>query len=443
MNDSRAFSITTVLQAAILLLLLTLPAYGQGVTVQKDGTFKPGELALPYAFYNQNFGAAAGAVYGASGWPQKQATLLGTVIAGSNNAFAFIGLARDVQVPLFFTNRLFVDADLVFSSYGTIYNYSQGNPAYPRQQAGSNNSSDNNYLRGPGYDDIARVKFRYVLPIGNAENEPISTYVVDQGLLVSGAQGGSSWNPFVSGKTYLDVRPFWRDQTVRSKFDHLDSSTNGADFSIVHDNTDFPRNPSVGSYLRARYTEDWGWFASTTKYNVIDFEYTKYFSLGPSDKFRQRVLAFDFWTANSPSWDDSWTKNNGQQVFERAPAWAGATLGGLWRMRAYPTSRFHDQAAIYYSAEYRMTPEWNPFAGAKMEWLQKYLGISWWQWVPFVEAGRVAPDWDLATLHSSMKFDAGIGVRAMAKGIVIRIDVAKGNAGNSGVQMMVGQPFDF
>lgn len=440
MKNSPVVSVTTILQTLILLFFLTLPAYGQGVTVGKDGTFKPGELALPYAFYNQNFGAAAGFVYGSSGWPQKQATLLGTVIAGSNSAFAFVGLARDVQVPLF-TNRLFLDADLVLSSYGTIYNYSNGNPAYTHQQAGSNNSSDNNYLRGPGYDDIARVKFRYVLPMGNAKDEPISTYVLDQGLMVGGAQGGSSWNPFVSGKTYLDVRPFWRDQAVRSKFDHLDSATNGADFSIVRDNTDFPRNPSMGSYLRARYTEDWGWFASTTKYDVIDFEFSKYFSFGPSEKFRQRVLALDFWTANTPSWDDFTTKKNGQQVFERPPAWAGATLGGLWRMRAYPTSRFHDQAAIYYSAEYRMTPEWNPFA--KMPLVEKYLGITWWQWVPFIEAGRVAPDWDLATLHSSMKWDVGLGVRAMAKGIVIRIDGAVGNAGNYGVQMMVGQPFDF
>ena len=88
-----------------------------------------------------------------------------------------------------------------------------------------------------------------------------------------------------------------------------------------------------------------------------------------------------------------------------------------------------------------MIPEWNPFE--KNEWIQNNLGIAWWQWVPFVEAGRVAPDWDIRTLHSAMKFDAGFGVRAVAKGIVIRIDAAVGNAGNFGVQMMVGQPFEF
>jgi hypothetical protein len=440
MNNSRLVSFSTILQAALLLLLLTLPAYGQGVTLGKDGTFKPGELALPYAFFNQNFGAAAGFVYGSSGWPQKQATLLGTAIAGTNNSLAFLGLARDIQVPLF-TNRLFLDTDFVMSWYGDIYSYTNGNPAYRGQQAGTNNSRDNDYIRGAGNDYIARVKFKYVLPIGDAKDDPISTYWLDQGLLIKGAQGGSSWNPLTSGKTSLEVRPYWRQQEVRSYFDRLDQKTNGADFSIVRDNTDFPRNPSTGSFFRARYTEDWGYFDSTTKYNVVDFEFAKYFSLGASENFRQRILAFDFWTANSPSWDDYTTKNNGQVVYERAPAWAGATLGGLWRMRAYPTGRFHDQAAIYYAAELRMIPEWNPFAHS--EWIQKNLGIAWWQWVPFVEAGRVAPDWDLATLHSSMKFDAGIGVRAVAKGIVIRIDAAKGNAGNFGVQMMVAQPFNF
>lgn len=221
MKDSCVVSISTILQTALLLVLLTLPAYGQGVTVQKDGTFKAGELALPYAFYNQSFGAAAGFVYGSSGWPQKQATLLGTVIAGTDNSLAVLGLARDVQVP-FFTNRLFLDADFLMSWYGTMYSYTNGNPAFRGQQAGTNNSRDNDYVRGSGNDYIARVKFRYVLPIGDAKDDPISTYVVDQGLLVKGAQGGSSWNPLTSGKTYLEARPYWRQQEVRSYFDRLD-----------------------------------------------------------------------------------------------------------------------------------------------------------------------------------------------------------------------------
>jgi hypothetical protein len=439
MKNIRLSSISTIALSLLFLLILIPPAHGQGVAVGKDGVPKSEELQVPFAFYNQSFGGAGGFVYGGAGWPQKQATVLATVIAGSNSALAFYGLARDVQAPYF--NRLFLDADLALSTFGTIYSYTNGNPGYRGQQAGTNNSSDQNWIRGPGNDNIARVKFRYLLPIGNGKDQVISTYVVDNGLLVEGAQGGTSWNPFESGKTYFEVRPFWREQQVRSDWARLDKKTNGADFSIVRNNKDLPSNPTRGSYFRGRYTEDWGWFDSSTKYNVVEAEFSKYFSLGRSDTFKQRVLALDFWTANSPSWDNFTTNHNGQRVYERAPAWAGATLGGLFRMRAYPNARFHDQASIYYAAEYRMIPEWNPWTNMPM--VQKFLGIAWWQWVPFVEAGRVASDWDLATLHSSMKWDAGIGVRALAKGIVIRIDGAVGNAGNWGVQMFVGQPFDF
>jgi hypothetical protein len=30
-------------------------------------------------------------------------------------------------------------------------------------------------------------------------------------------------------------------------------------------------------------------------------------------------------------------------------------------MRGYPFARFSDKAAIYYGAEYRVIPRWNPF----------------------------------------------------------------------------------
>jgi hypothetical protein len=41
-----------------------------------------------------------------------------------------------------------------------------------------------------------------------------------------------------------------------------------------------------------------------------------------------------------------------------------------------------------------------------------------------------------------MKWDVGFGIRAMGKGIVIRIDTALLGEG-AGVQMMISQPFQF
>jgi hypothetical protein len=40
-----------------------------------------------------------------------------------------------------------------------------------------------------------------------------------------------------------------------------------------------------------------------------------------------------------------------------------------------------------------------------MAWpgLQSYANVEWRQFVPFVEIGRVAPKWNLGTLHSSMQ----------------------------------------
>jgi uncharacterized protein YbjQ (UPF0145 family) len=38
------------------------------------------------------------------------------------------------------------------------------------------------------------------------------------------------------------------------------------------------------------------------------------------------------------------------------------------------------------------------------------------------EVGRVAPDWDLSTLHTDMKWDAGVGLRGMFGSGVGRLD---------------------
>jgi hypothetical protein len=54
----------------------------------------------------------------------------------------------------------------------------------------------------------------------------------------------------------------------------------------------------------------------------------------------------------------------------------------------------------------------------------------------------VAPEWNIHTLHSNMKCDGGIGLRMLAKGIVVRIDPAYSKEGFN-VQMMISQPFQF
>ena len=425
-----------VIQGLVFFLVLIFCnlAYGQSITVGPDGKFQKQVISVPYAFYNASFGFAGAYAYAVTGWPQKQSALIGTAMAGTKgSAMGFI-MGRDLQMS--FAERLFLDAIVQAGYFQDADIYINGKKKFSDERAGSNDSDKDDYVESDGWDNFFRLRFKYLLPIGHGKDQIISTQVVDQGLLVDGATGGESWNPFHSGRTYFEMKPFYRLQQVDSDEVQEDVKTNGLEFSLFRDNRDFKMNPSKGSALRLKFNRDFGWFDSSNSWTVVDGELDKYFSLGESNWFRQQVLAFDFWTAYSPTWNE---KSNGD-IENGAPSFAGATLGGLWRLRGYPSQRFSDKAAIYYAAEMRLIPRWNPFDG--WPWLQKYLGIQWLQFVPFVEIGRVAPEWSVERLHEDMKWSAGLGVRFWAKGLVARIDSAVSDEG-FGVQMMVSQPFQF
>ena len=422
----------------LILLFLFLPchlAFGQSIMVGPDGKFEKNTLNLPFAFYNESFGFAAAYVYAMTGYPQKQAALISSVMVGSKGSGLGFIMGRDLQMP--FLDRLFLDATFQAGYFQDNDIYVNGNRDFPDERAGSNDSDEDNFVTSDGgWDNFFRLRFKYLLPMGHGRDTIISTQVVDQGMLVKGATGGETWNPLKSGLTYLEMQPFYRLQQVDSDDVREDVKTNGLEVSLFRDNRDFRFNPSTGSAVRLSWTRDFGWLNSSNSWTVVDTEVDKYFSLGESDWFRQRVLAFNFWTAYSPTWDE---QDNGD-IDNGPPTYAGATLGGLWRMRGYPSQRFSDKAAIYYAAEYRMIPRWNPFEN--WDRVQKYVGVQWLQFVPFVEVGRVAPDWGVNRLHEDVKWDAGLGVRLWAKGIVIRIDSAVSDEG-VGVQMMVAQPFQF
>ena len=418
-----------------LVLLCCNLAYAQSVMVGPDREFEKGVISVPYGFYNKDFGVAGAYAYAVTGWPQKQAALIATAMAGSKGSVMGFLMGRDLQMP--YSRRLFLDAVVNAGYFQDVDIYTAGNPDFPDERAGSNDSDEDNYVNSDGgWDNFVRLRFKYLLPIGHGKDQIITTQVVDRGLLVDGATGGESWSPFASGLTYLEMKPFYRLQQVDGDDVQEDVKTNGLEFSLFRDNRDFKFNPSRGSALRLKFQRDFGWFDSSNSWTVVDGELDKYFSLGASDWFRQRVLAFDFWTAYSPTWQE----NSNGEIENGAPSFAGATLGGLWRLRGFPSQRFSDKAAIYYAAEMRFIPRWNPFDG--WPWLQKYLGVQWLQFVPFFEIGRVAPAWNIQKLHEDMKWSTGLGVRFWAKGLVARIDSAVSDEGFA-VQMMVGQPFQF
>ena len=410
-------------------------ASGATIMVNTNGEFAPASFLLPYAFYNQYFGAAAGVAYGASGSPQKQMSYVASAMAGTAGSGALYFLGKDVQLP--FCERLFVDPWLSAGYFQNQNVYIDGNPRFPNQRAGSNGSSDNNYVQGDGSDLYAYLTFKYELPLGAVRDNPIPTQVVDRGMLVSGATGGKTWNPLKDGITEIQLQPFSRQQTVNSADVTTDQiRTTGLTTALVYDNRDFEPNPSHGSYERIGLSRDFGVPDSTTTWSEAEAEYDKFMSLGATEHLRQQVLAFSFWTAEALSWQEKDTAT-GIIIEHQPPNYAGAKLGGLYRMRGYPSSRFSDKAAIYYCAEYRVIPNWNPLNGIPYV---KKLDSDWIQGVVFFETGRVAPEWSITTLHSQMKWDAGVGMRVMVKRLVGRLDLAYSEEG-IGVQMMVGQSF--
>jgi hypothetical protein len=418
-------------------VLLLAPAAGRS----QEEAFPPpheaqatSEIKLPYGFYNDLFGAAGAFMYARGGFPQKQSQLLVTGMVGTAGSGMLFVRAQDLLVPGF--DRLFLDPIFSLAYVHGDYAYVSGNPQYPLQRAGTNDSAYGNYITGNGWDNYLRVSFRYLLPIGWGRDHVVNDYRLEGGLLYSGATGGESLNPLASGKTFVEVRPFYRSLSLEASSLAVSQKTNGVDASLIWDNRDFVTNPSIGQSLTLRWSRDFGWLDSTNPWTVVAGELDQYFSLGRSEWFRQRVIALDMWMADSPSWE---YRPNGT-VVNGSPIFAGAHLGGWWRMRGYRFARFSDKAAIYYAAEYRMIPRWNPFTSSR--WLQERLGVEWIQLVPFAELGRVAPSWNLGELHSSMKWDLGFGFRALAKGLLVRVDLA-GSPEGAAVQMMVGHPFQF
>ncbi len=415
-------------------ILLPFSAEALEILTDKHGNTSSQPLSLPYAFYNESFGLAAGYVYGVVGKPQPQSSLLGTVMAGSQGSAMGFLIGKDLRLP--WSERLFLDPVISVGYFRENDLYIDGNAEYANSRSGSNDSDADDYVVGNGWDNFFRLKFKYLLPVGEGKDTIITYHKIDRGLPIQEKAFQFSFNPFTSGKSFLEMKPFYRSQSVESDTLDRDIQTNGIDTGLYWDNRDFGPNPSQGFSARFKVSRDFGGLDSSGSWTNMDGEIDAYFSLGKIRNFRQQVLALNVWTSYSPSWS---VQPDGT-IANRPPAYTGSTLGGIWRMRGYPSQRFSDKAAIYYGAEWRLIPEWNPFT--KSEWLQRYVGVQWLQIVPFAEIGRVSPSWNLEDLHQDMKWSLGVGIRAWAKGIVARIDTAYSDE-DFKIQMMVGHPFQF
>ena len=128
----------------VLLLSAGATAYGQSIYVGPDKTFKPKTLSILYGFYNEHFGAAVGYVYGVVGYPQKQSALLGTVMAGTEGSAMGFLMGRNIRTP--FSDRLFIDPVAQIGNFKNIESYTDGNPQFEGEHAGTNDSDEHTFV---------------------------------------------------------------------------------------------------------------------------------------------------------------------------------------------------------------------------------------------------------------------------------------------------------
>ena len=372
----------------------------------KDSAF------VPFYFSTETMGNTFGVAGVAKGVGQPQAALFGTALYSDKDSYVVFLSAFNYALS----------QNLLFSTqmYQARFN---DNPYYLGDQ-GSNDSSDLDKTIADGHEQNYQAEFKYLLPWGN---------VAEHGLLgaFQPIKDVSFASPLESGVSSIIFTPFYTSRELKD-LNQTEKAT-GFNLSFDWDNRDSTRNPTKGSHSLLKLTtgaDDWSesdpWFKWT-------FQNSQYYALGPlGDWFDQQVLAFDFYTADTPTWN----KCSGQEC-ARPPETEQARLGGLYRLRGYTGGRFHGRSAVHYSAEYRVLPEWQPLEDIP---LINYYDLPWWQWVAFAEVGRVADEYDIKTLHTDMKWSLGGAVRFQVEGIVVRAELARG--GDEGTfRVMINQPF--
>lgn len=419
-----------------IFLLLVLTAFFQPLETgaqyiiregDEKGPQKSRTIILPYIFSSETlgFGVGVGGSYGPESKPQS--IYFGTAYVTVNGSWLGMVGGRNLTFKNF--QRLSFRPYTILSHDTHLRVYAGfNNPDDPTEQAGSNESGPENYIEADAKQAIVDLEMRYTLPWGHYRESPIHTYVTRNGILKENPSGATSINPLTSGQSIILFKPYYRK--IFTDVEELETLYFKLGFE--HDNRDFVPNPHRGYKVNLSVSHDPDWLQETRKWTSLEGGIDGFIPLWETSWSRQQTLALSWWTAYTPTYDTSSTDLSG-----KPPYFTGPTLGGFWRLRGYPSNRFHDKSAIYYGAEYRVMPEWQPFGGIH---LLDPLRIRWWQVVGLVEAGRVAPEWDFGTLHSDMKYDVGIGVRGMFDTGIGRLDLVVSDEAVS-IVAMFGQTF--
>jgi hypothetical protein len=445
MNNLHAVWYRATLLGALLVTLSVSDEGNTGLNLDFDREGK--WIVLPYAFTSESTGASAGGVAIAQGLLQPQTTMVASVFGGleqdvmingeesGENLSGGLLIFENLKVP--YTQRLF------FSTLG----YTMTLPKQTFYLDSRHDSSEDEGWLTSGLSTYLNLNFTYVLPTGEGIENPEGEYHYIQGFPVD-REGYGGGMPFVTGRTTMGINLFYQRQSFDNYRNIVSPATDtvpkwnsqGVRAFFAHDNTDWRENPSRGYSFFLQYSKDFGKAHSLQAWDFLEFKASKYYALETFSSTRQNVLAFNFWTAYSFSWERDTERYPG--IAEgRPPFWDGPRLGGYTRMRGYNTGRFNDKAALYASAEYRAVLEWNPIKeGVFGDWAAEYVPLDWFQVVGFVEAGRVNGSYDTDLLRD-LKYDVGLSLRAFAAEVPVRLDVAYGDEGVN-VWVMVKHPFD-
>ncbi|WP_162618037.1 hypothetical protein [Shewanella halifaxensis] len=213
-------------------------------------------------------------------------------------------------------------------------------------------------------------------------------------------------------RTVLEIEPFYHSRDFRSQqVNNIEGLTYGVSMKIDRDARNYAPSPSAGYHSYAKVLRDWG-NADRASYTRWEAQHTHYFDLGNNGWNQQQTLSVTGYVSDIPTWKNDSPKSQ--------PDWfAQSTLGGSDRMRGYGDDYFHNRSALFYGAEYRVTPNWQPQTSAP---LIEHYNFPWWQFAAFAEVGSVDKKLDLVKLHKDMHWSAGVGLRVFIENIVARVD---------------------
>ena len=374
-------------------------------------SWQPETAAVPFVFSTESMGLTVGGAGVIKGVGQPQAAVLGAgVVSDKGSWIGYLGASN------FQLGRRFLFGLEGYDSEFVGFEYYLGDAA-------KNDGVQSEAIIASSRESLYRFSARYVLPLGAGTYQGAKAAYWPTRTIT-----GS--NPVDSGVTSIEVQPFYQSRNLEENQPAGEATKSvGAKLTLDWDNRDHPRNPTSGSQSQFTLTRGlaeqeqdawWTWEA----------EQSAFFDLGNlGNVFDKQVIAVNVYTGDTPSWEDD--------PYYQPPAFAGLKLGGLYRLRSFQSGRFHDRSALSYTAEYRVMPDWQPLGELPVFNL---YDVPWWQWVAFMDVGRVASEYNLRELHQNMKWSAGVAMRFQVEGVVVRSEMAWGSE-DSLFRVMINQPF--